>query len=65
MGYFFPLYDKIAAHKLDKVLMEELSADDNVALAAFTFNMGIVQRLQLNKAQKRIAELENELRFRR
>ena len=65
MGYFFPMYDKIAAHKLDKILMEELSADDNVALAAFTFNMGIAQRLQLNKAQRRIAELENKLQRRR
>ena len=65
MGYFFPLYEKAAVYELDKVLMEELSADDNVALAAFTFNMGIVQRLQLDKAQKRIAELENELQRRR
>ena len=58
MGYFLPMYDQIAPHKFDKILYEELSDDDNVALSAFTFNMSAAYRLQLIKDQQHIAELE-------
>ena len=65
MGYFFSMYDKIAPHNFDKILMEELSVDDNLALSAFTFNMGAFYSLKLIKLQQYIAKLENELQQRR
>ena len=65
VGYLFHMYNQIAAHNFDKILMEELSADDNLALAAYTFNMGAFYSLKLIKAQQYIAKLENELQHRR
>jgi len=61
VGYLFHMYNQIAAHNFDKILMEELSADDNLALAAYTFNMGAVYRLRFSQAQQHIAALESEL----
>ena len=61
IGYILPMYNQNAAYKFDKILMEELSRGDNVALSAFTFNMSAFYRLQFAKAQQRIAELEKKL----
>ena len=57
--YFFQLYEQGEAHRFDKILMEELSDGDNLALSAFSFNIGIFYRYHLTKLQERIAELEN------
>ena len=62
IGYILPMYNQNAAHLFDKILMEELSRDDNLALSAFTFNMSAFYRLQMIKAQQRIAELEETAR---
>ncbi len=61
VGYLFHMYNQIEAYKFDKILMEELSADDNLALAAYTFNMGATYRLRFSQAQQHIAALESEL----
>ena len=61
IGYILPMYNQNAAHLFDKILCEELSRGDNVALSAFTFNMSAFYRLQFAKAQQRIAELEKKL----
>ena len=63
-GYIFPMYDQIEAHKFDKILREELSKDDNLALSAYTFSMGAFYRLRFIQAQRRIVELENALKNR-
>ena len=62
IGYILPMYSQNAVHLFDKILMEELSRDDNLALSAFTFNMSALYRLQLIQAQRRIAELEKTAR---
>lgn len=62
LGYILSMYNQNAAYKFDKILMEELSRGDNIALSAFTFNMGAFYRLQLIQAQQRIAELEKSAR---
>ena len=61
VGYLFPMYDQIAAYKFDKILMEELSKDDNLALSAFTFNMGASHWVQLNRANMHIVALNNTI----
>lgn len=72
-GYVLSLYDQVPAYELDKILREELSCGDNVALAAFAFNsanensrlmFGILQdfnELERSSRQDKayIAELEN------
>ena len=72
-GYVLSLYDQVPAYELDKILREELSGGDNVALAAFAFNsanensrlmFGILQdfnELERSSRQDKayIAELEN------
>ena len=60
--YFFQLYEQGGAHRFDKILMEELSDGDNLALASFSFNIGIFYRYHLTKLQERIAELEKTAR---
>ena len=55
------VYEQVEPYKLDKALMEELSADDNLALAAFTFNKAADYWLQLNKAHKHIASIKDVL----
>ena len=60
-GYFSPMYDKIEPYKFDKILMEELSKDDNLALSAYTFNMEAFYHIRFAQAQQYIAALENEL----
>ena len=62
MIYILPTYEKNEAHLFDKILMEELSSGDNLALSAFTFSMSTLHRLQLIQAQQRIAELEKTAR---
>lgn len=56
--YFLQLYENNSAYEFDKILMEEFSSGNNVALAAFSFNIGIFYRHHLTKLQECIAELE-------
>ena len=60
--YFLQLYENNSAYEFDKVLIEEFSSGDNVALSAFSFNVGIFYRYHLTKLQERIAELEKTAR---
>ena len=62
LAYILPMYNQNAVYKFDKILMEELSRGDNLALSAFTFNMSAFYLLQLAKAQQHNAELENKLK---
>lgn len=62
IGYILPMYNQIAAYKFDKILMEELSDGNNLALAAFTFNMSSFYYLKFIQAQKRVEDLEKTAR---
>ena len=61
LGYILPMYNQNAAYKFDKILMEELSRGNNLALSAFTFKMGAFYFLKFIQAQQHIAELEKKL----
>ncbi|MBR4152135.1 MAG: glycosyltransferase [Selenomonadaceae bacterium] len=61
MGYLSKMYAQNAAYEFDKILREELSREENLALSAFNFNAANSYRLQLIRANQHIAALENEL----
>ena len=76
LTYLNQIYATIPIHQLDETLQDVFSPDENAALMAFNFNMMNVYRLKLiqaqqqslkfnqfaAQAQKRIAELENEVK---
>ena len=62
MNHLISIYSQVPAPALDKFLRKEFSDGDNVALSSFFFSMMNIWRLQLMKAQQRVAELEAELK---
>lgn len=52
LGYLQLVYDQIPPHDLDEILRKELASSDNIALAAFSFNMMNIKQLQLMQAQQ-------------
>lgn len=72
-GCLRSVYGKISPVAFDEILRKELVSGDNIALAAFAFNMMNVKHLQLTQtiqkfnlfaqqSQRRIAELEAEVK---
>lgn len=62
IDHLINIYSQVPAPALDKILRKEFSDGDNVALSSFFFSMMNIWRLQLMKAQQRVAELEAELK---
>jgi len=60
--HLIPIYSQVPIFALDKILRKEFSDGDNVALNSFFFNKMSIWQLQLISAQRRIAELETELK---
>jgi len=62
LGQLVRVYEKVPAPELDKLLRKEFSHADNEALMAFLFSTMNIYRLNLMKAQARIAELEAQVK---